>query len=70
MTAAAVVALVGVGALYGSGAVGLAGLGFALLVGFPVYLLFAASALSVWLGFTKDATDLRRVYVERERARQ
>ncbi|MEF8856223.1 MAG: hypothetical protein V5A16_02240 [Haloplanus sp.] len=29
---------------------------------FPVYLVVAASVLSVWLGYDKDATDLRPVY--------
>lgn len=35
---------------------------YALLALFPVYLVFAASALSVWLGYDKDVTDLRPVY--------
>jgi hypothetical protein len=28
---------------------------------FPVYLLFAAVALGVWLGYETDETDLERV---------
>lgn len=40
--------------------------GLAVLAGFPVYLLVVASALSVWLGYDKDATDLRPVYHDRE----
>ena len=43
--------------------------GFTLLLVFPIYLVFAASALGVWLGYGKDATDLRPVYrEEREEA--
>ena len=61
MTAAAVVGLVGVGMLYWAGLLPPALLGFTLVICFPVYLVFAASALSVWLGFDKDATDLRPV---------
>jgi hypothetical protein len=41
-------------------------LAFALVVLFPVYLLVAASILSVWLGFDKDPTDLERVYRDRD----
>jgi len=29
---------------------------------FPVYLVVVATVLSVWLGYDKDATDLRPVY--------
>jgi choline-glycine betaine transporter len=61
MAAAAVVGLVGVGALYWAGLLPPALLGFTLVLSFPVYLVFAASVLSVWLGFDKDATDLRPV---------
>jgi hypothetical protein len=32
------------------------------LVLFPVYLVFVASVLSVWLGYDKDTTSLRPVY--------
>lgn len=66
LVAAAIIGLVGVGSLYYAGALTVVASGFALLVGFPIYLVFAASALSVWLGFDKDATDLERVYRERE----
>ena len=61
MAAAAVVGLVGVGALYWAELLPPAFLGFMLVICFPVYLVFAASALSVWLGFDKDKTDLRPV---------
>ena len=61
MAAAVVVGLVGVGALYWAGLLSPALLGFTLVICFPVYLVFAASVLSVWLGFDKDATDLRPV---------
>jgi hypothetical protein len=60
--AAAIVALAAVGFLYWGGLLSLPLVGFALLVVFPVYLVLAASALSVWLGYGKDATDLRPVY--------
>ena len=36
--------------------------GYVLVLLFPVYLLVVAVALSVWLGYDKDATDLRPVY--------
>ena len=36
--------------------------GYALLLLFPVYLVFVAAALSVWLGYNKDVTALRPVY--------
>jgi hypothetical protein len=66
IAAAAIVGLVGVGALYWAGLMTPTLLGFTLVLCFPVYLVFAASILSVWLGFDKDATDLRPVYRERE----
>lgn len=58
---AAIVGLVGIGALHWMGLLTPTLLGFTLVLIFPVYLVFAASALSVWLGFDKDATDLRPV---------
>lgn len=39
--------------------------GYALVLLFPVYLVFAATVLSVWLGYNKDATALRPVYREK-----
>lgn len=62
LAASAVLAVLAVGALVWSGTVSLEVAAFALLVGFPIYLLYVASALSVWLGFDKDATDLRPVH--------
>jgi len=67
MLAAAVAALAGVGLLYWAGLLTPVLLGFTLLLVFPVYLVFAASALSVWLGYGKDASDLRPVYREERR---
>lgn len=61
---AIVVALCGLAVLYSLGAVTLVALVFGVVVGLPVYLLFVASALSVWLGFGKDVTDLRPVTEE------
>lgn len=66
IAAATIVALVGLAACYWLGLLGLAHLGIAVVLGVPVYLVFAASALSVWLGFDKDATDLRRVTRDRD----
>jgi hypothetical protein len=34
---------------------------YAAIALFPVYLVLVASVLSVWLGYDKDATDLRPV---------
>jgi hypothetical protein len=63
---AALAGLVPLAVLYAHGALPLLLVGFVLLTLFPVYLIFSASALSVWLGFDKDATDLRPVYRNRE----
>lgn len=62
IVAASVAAFAAVGLLYWSGTLTLPLAGFTLLVLFPVYLVFAASVLSVWLGYSKDITDLRPVY--------
>ncbi|MFB6101720.1 MAG: hypothetical protein ABEJ73_04070 [Haloplanus sp.] len=59
---AIVVGLAGLGALYWSGALTLPTAVFVLLALFPVYLVLVAAALSVWLGYDKDATDLRPVH--------
>lgn len=67
MVTAATVGLVAVGALYWAGTLTPPLLGFTLVLCYPVYLVLAASVLSVWLGYDKDATDLRPVYRERER---
>ena len=66
IVAAAVVALACVGFLYWAGQLTLLLVGFVLVVVFPVYLVFAASVLSVWLGYNKGVTDLRPVYRERK----
>lgn len=66
LAVATILAVVPLGVLYWSGELAPHEVGFAVLVGFPVYLVFAASALSVWLGYDKDATDLRPVYRNRE----
>jgi hypothetical protein len=62
IVAASVAAFAAMGLLYWSGALTLPLAVFSLLVLFPVYLVFVASALSVWLGYSKDVTDLRPVY--------
>lgn len=66
VVAAVVLALVVLGTLYSAGMVTTFVVGFAVLVVFPVYLLFVASALSVWLGFDKGVADLRRVTREQK----
>ncbi|MDY6819531.1 MAG: hypothetical protein SVG88_12800 [Halobacteriales archaeon] len=68
MIAAAIGAVAGIGFLYWFGAFDLFVAGGLLLILFPVYLLIVASFLSVWLGFGKDATDLRPVYREKEQS--
>jgi len=59
---ATIVAAVALAALYWTGIVSLGVAGFAVVVGFPAYFVFVAVLLGVWLGFDKDATDLRPVY--------
>jgi hypothetical protein len=61
MVAAAVVGLAAIAALYWLGRLSLPVVGYALVFLFPVYLVVAASALSVWLGYAKDASALRPV---------
>ena len=63
--AAAIAGLASVGLLYWAAVLTPVLLGFSLLLLFPVYLVLVASVLSVWLGFGKDATDLRPVYREK-----
>lgn len=65
MWAAAVLGLAGIGLCYWIGLLTPVLVGFTLLLLFPIYLVFAASALSVWLGYGKDVTDLRPVYREK-----
>jgi len=65
VAAAAVAGLGVVGFCYWFGLLDPVALGYLLVLVFPLYLVFAASALSVWLGYDKDATDLRPVSRER-----
>jgi membrane protein implicated in regulation of membrane protease activity len=67
---ASAAALALLGFFYWTGQLTLALVGFSLLVVFPVYLVLVASALSVWLGYSKDATDLRPVYREKDDRRK
>jgi hypothetical protein len=62
MVAAGVVGLAVLASLYLHGVLTPATAVYALVALFPVYLVVAAAALSVWLGYDKDATDLRPVY--------
>jgi len=65
IAAAAAVAVGGVALAAWVGAIGPLAAGVFLVVLFPVYLLVAAAALSVWLGYDRGAASLRRVAVER-----
>jgi len=62
MVAAVVGGLSVLAALYLHGALTATTGLYVLLALFPIYLVIAASVLSVWLGYDKDATDLRPVY--------
>jgi len=62
MLIAILLGLVVVATLYLRNVLTAATTGYVLLALFPVYLVLAASVLSVWLGYDKDATDLRPVY--------
>lgn len=66
LAVAAALALFAVGVLFWAGIASLEIVAFALLIGFPIYLIYVASILSVWLGFDKDPSDLRPVYRERD----
>ncbi|PSP83332.1 hypothetical protein BRC83_07255 [Halobacteriales archaeon QS_1_68_17] len=66
MIAVVVAALGALGLLYALGHLSLTIAGYALVLVFPMYLVVAASVLSVWLGYDKDVTDLRPVYREKE----
>ncbi|GCF15309.1 hypothetical protein Harman_32440 [Haloarcula mannanilytica] len=61
----AVAGLTGIVTLYWLGVLAPIFAGYALVLLFPVYMVFAATALSVWLGYNKDATSLRPVYREK-----
>lgn len=58
LRAGAIVGFSAIVALYYFGVIELLFAGYALLVLFPVYLVFVAAVLSVWLGYDKDATAL------------
>lgn len=62
LKAGAILGLVVIGGLYWFGHINLLLAGYALVLLFPVYLVLVASGLSVWLGYSKDATALRPVY--------
>jgi len=61
MLAAVVVGLASLAALYLRGVLTATTGLYVLIALFPVYLVVVASVLSVWLGYDKDATDLRPV---------
>ncbi|MGQ4555525.1 hypothetical protein [Halobellus sp. GM3] len=62
IAAGALVGLAIAGVLYLTGTLTTFAFGYVLLLLFPVYLVLVATALSVWLGYDKDATSLRPVY--------
>lgn len=62
MLAAIVVGLAVLGVLYLQDVLTTVTALYALFALFPIYLVLVASALSVWLGYDKDVTDLRPVY--------
>lgn len=68
VVAASVLMLAVIAYLYSVGALAAAHAGYVLVVLFPVYLVFVAVVLSVWLGYNKDASDLRPVYRRREQS--
>jgi len=65
LRAAAIFGVALIGTLYWFGIIEPLLAGYALLLLFPVYLVFVAAALSVWLGYSKDATALRPVYKQK-----
>ncbi|MFB6093088.1 MAG: hypothetical protein ABEK02_08770 [Haloquadratum sp.] len=58
----AIIGLGVVGLLYWHGTLPLFAAGYAVAFLFPIYLVLVAIALSVWLGYDKDATALRPVH--------
>lgn len=65
---AAVIGLTAIAALYWLGAFTALFAGYVTVVLFPVYLIFTAAVLSVWLGYDKGPTSLRPVYQHQESA--
>ncbi|MFB6244483.1 MAG: hypothetical protein ABEH80_10310, partial [Halobaculum sp.] len=63
--AAGVVGLGFTGVLYWLGVLTMVEAGYTVVLVLPVYLVFAATLLSVWLGFDRDPTDLRPVTREK-----
>jgi fatty acid desaturase len=68
IVAASVLWVAGLTALYVSGLLSLPVAAYGLVVLLPIYLLVVAAALSVWLGFSKDATALERVHETQDSA--
>lgn len=64
--AGALAGLATIGALYWFGVLTLSLAGYTVVLLFPVYLVFVASVLSVWLGYAQDAATLRPVYRQEE----
>ena len=62
MVVGGVIGLAAIGVLYWAGILTPLALGYVVVALFPVYLVGVAVVLSVWLGYDKDATSLRRVY--------
>lgn len=62
--ASIVIGLAAIGGLYLTGTINLVLAAYSLVFLFPVYLVLVAVILSVWLGYDKDATNLRPVHRE------
>jgi hypothetical protein len=62
MVTAALLGLAAIATLYWAGILDPLTFAYLTVLLFPVYLVLAASALNVWLGYGKDVTDLRPVY--------
>lgn len=61
----AVGGLAGIATLYWFGILTPLLAGYTLVLLFPVYLVFIATVLSMWLGYNKDKTSLRPVYQQK-----
>lgn len=64
--ASIIIGLTGIALLYLTRDLPLLFAGYVLVLLFPIYLVFAATALSVWLGYDKDMTPLPPVYRQKE----
>ena len=66
MVAATLLGVAAIGSLYWAGVLNLVLAAYLSVLVFPLYLVLAASAINVWLGYGKDVTDLRPVYQRKD----